>query len=184
MLLPSFVSAMAVLATTASAAGSHSAAGNKTLSPIATRGDGRPTNNVTLSWGSNDTADALVQVGLSMNHTAVVLEDVPDVSAIVCTSDSVRVAFSSRSAFETAQSMWTTLGNHFVMVTNQLGDCDAKFERGFFMADTQTLDFDQTVLIATATVERTDIVGCTCKPHDGILFRSCFELKKQKRRGR
>lgn len=49
------------------------------------------------------------------------------------------------------------------MITNHMGDHDAEFERGFFLADVETLSFASDTLTVKATVKRTDINSTSSK---------------------
>lgn len=170
MLSTYVVSWLAVMASTAAARGSvlRAAAGstkatpvtNTTLAPVPnqnTTGSCVPSTSVQLNWGTNETTNSLVQVSLAMNYSSVVLEDIQDVSSVDCDATSVTVVFSTQNEFDTAQTSWSALADHFVMITNHVGDCDAEFARGFFLADVQTLAFDASTLTVKASVEKTDI---------------------------
>lgn len=134
---------------------------NTTLSPI-TKGttptDGHiPSKNISLAWGLNETI--MMDVALAMNYSTVVLEDVPSVSKVDCdaTSKSVWITFNSSSAFDTIHTEWSALDDSFVLITNHMGDCDTEFERGFFLADVETLSFTASNMTAHVIAEKTDV---------------------------
>lgn len=167
------VSWLAVMASTAAggsvlrAADTSSIAptANTTLSPVPNQNatGSTPSTSVQLNWGTNDTTAAIVQVSLAMNYSSVVLEDIPDVSSVDCDDTSVSVTFSTQNEFDAMQTSWSALADHFVMITNHVGDCDAEFERGFFLADVETLSFDSNSLTVRASVEKTDISSTSSK---------------------
>ncbi|KUI63953.1 hypothetical protein VM1G_10694 [Cytospora mali] len=116
-----------------------------------------PTKNLNLAWQTPDNA-SLVAVALSMQHPAVVLEDVDDVASVDCTGQAyVSVTFKNTDAFNEALSSWRGLNDSFVFVTNHLGDCDAELERSFFVADTDTLASYEGNLTIIAQAEKKDV---------------------------
>lgn len=122
-----------------------------------------PTKNLNLAWQTADNA-SLVAVSLSMQHPAVVLEDVDDVTAVDCTGQaSVAVTFSDADAFDEALSSWSGLNDSFVLVTNHLGDCDTELERSFFVADTDTLASYEANFTIIAKAEKKDVYSTAGK---------------------
>lgn len=116
-----------------------------------------PTSNLNLAWQTPDNA-SVVAVALNMQHPAVVLEDVDDVTAVDCTGQaSVAVTFDNLDAFDEALSSWSGLNDSFVLVTNHLGDCDGELERSFFVADTDTLASYEANLTIIAKAEKKDV---------------------------
>ncbi|KAI3399309.1 hypothetical protein diail_7264 [Diaporthe ilicicola] len=116
-----------------------------------------PTKNLALAWRTPDEA-SLVSVNMLMQHPAVILEDVDDVTAVDCMGQtSVAVTFSDKDSFNEALSSWSGLNDSFVMVTNHQGDCDAELERSFFVADTDTLASFQSNLTIIAKAEKSDV---------------------------
>ncbi|KAF3760364.1 hypothetical protein M406DRAFT_353885 [Cryphonectria parasitica EP155] len=120
-----------------------------------------PKKNLSLAWQtpSNDSA---VSVGLTMQNSAVVLEDIDDVSAVDCTGQSsVAVTFNNTEAYTEALSEWSAMNSSFVMITNHLGDCDSELERSFFVTDADALTAFESNLTIIALAEKSDIVGTT-----------------------
>ncbi|CAK7207015.1 hypothetical protein SEUCBS139899_009823 [Sporothrix eucalyptigena] len=107
-----------------------------------------PSSGIKLHYGVG--SQSLVNVSLSMHHPAVLLEDIPSVTSVACSSSAISIVFNSSSAFTSAATHWI-LDPSLVLVTNHLGNCDAELERGFFVADAiETLNASLT-LIARAT---------------------------------
>lgn len=122
-----------------------------------------PTSNLNLAWQTPDNA-SVVAVALNMQHPAVVLEDVDDVTAVDCTGQaSVAVTFDNLDAFDEALSSWSGLNDSFVLVTNHLGDCDSELERSFFVADTDTLASFEANLTIIAKAEKKDVYSTASK---------------------
>lgn len=122
-----------------------------------------PKKNVSLAWQSTNN-DSLVTVGLAMQNTAVVLEDIEEVTAVDCTGNStVAITFNTTDAFNEAVSEWSAMNDSFVMITNHMGDCDAELERSFFVADSDTLASFETNLTIIAQAEKSDVVNTACK---------------------
>lgn len=122
-----------------------------------------PSKNLNLAWQTPDNA-SLVAVALSMQHPAVVLEDVDDVTAVDCTGQaSVAVTFSDIDAFNEALTAWSGLNDSFVLVTNHMGDCDTELERSFFVADTDTLASHESNFTIVAKAEKKDVYSTTRK---------------------
>lgn len=120
-----------------------------------------PTKNLDLTWQTPDEA-SLVSVNMFMQHPAVVLEDIDDVTAVDCMGQSrVAVTFSDKEAFDEALADWTGLHDSFVMITNHQGDCDSELERSFFVADTDTLALFESNLTIIANAEKSDVYSIT-----------------------
>lgn len=124
-----------------------------------------PKKNLSLSWQTPN-SDGLVSVGLTMQNTAVALEDVDDVIAVDCSGNSsVAVTFNNTEAFNDALTQWSGLNDSFVMITNHLGDCDSELERSFFVADSDTLGSFENNLTIIARAEKSDLVNTASKTH-------------------
>lgn len=124
-----------------------------------------PRKNLSLAW-QTPSQDSLVSVGLTMQNTAVALEDVDDVVAVDCSGNSsVAVTFNTTEAFNDALTQWSRLNDSFVMITNHLGDCDSELERSFFVADSDTLGSFEGNLTIVARAEKSDIVNTASKTY-------------------
>lgn len=122
-----------------------------------------PTRKLDLSWKTPDEA-SLVSVNLDMQHPAVILEDIDDVTAVDCIGQTrVAVTFSDKDAFDEALEDWSGLNDSFVMVTNHQGDCDAELERSFFVADTDSLAAFESNLTIIAKAEKSDVYSTASK---------------------
>lgn len=122
-----------------------------------------PKKTLNLAWQtpSNDSA---VSVGLTMQNTAVVLEDIDDVTAVDCTGQrSVAITFNNTEAFNEALSEWTSTNETLVMITNHMGDCDSELERSFFVTDADSISSFQTNLTIVALAEKSDLVNTASK---------------------
>ena len=96
-----------------------------------------PTKDVELAYlCDDDDVPGNINMKLQMNKPAVVLEEVEDVSGAVCGDDFVTVSFKDGDALEEALQDWKDedMKDGFFIVTNDLGNCDEEFERGFFLA--------------------------------------------------
>jgi len=80
------------------------------------------------------------------------LEDIDAITNVDCSANSVALTFSNSTTFAYTKQMWV---GKFIMVTNHMGDCDVELERGVFLVD--SLDFDDTSLVATAHSQMTDV---------------------------
>ncbi|KAK1984727.1 hypothetical protein LZ30DRAFT_585594 [Colletotrichum cereale] len=141
-----------------------------------------PATNISLHYGAAAAAAATPATGamgamgaestetqgsidmtLAFKNPAVVLEHVEAVAAVVCADDELTVAFSDADAFRSAVRDWTASadeGGGFVLITNHLGNCDAEFERGFFLATGLAADEDAlSVTVAASKEELADIAG-------------------------
>ncbi|KAK1996073.1 hypothetical protein LX36DRAFT_130423 [Colletotrichum falcatum] len=125
-----------------------------------------PATNVSLYYaGAGESAqqDGSIDMKLAFKNPAVVLEHVDAVKAVVCADDELTVAFSEPDAFREAVRGWTASADEggFVLVTNHLGNCDAEFERGFFLATgLAAVDEDAlSVTVAASKEELADVAG-------------------------
>lgn len=141
-----------------------------TLVPVTTTGGVRtagrnitPKKELSLAWQTPNN-DSAVSVGLSMQNSAVNLEDVEDIVGVDCTGQvSVAITFNNTEAFSEALTTWSSLNDSFVMITNHMGDCDAELERGFFVADSDTLASFETNLTIIAQTEKSDVANTASK---------------------
>lgn len=135
-----------------------------------------PKKHLNLAWQTPNN-DSAVSVGISMQNTAIVLEELDDVTGVDCTGQaSVAVTFSDTEAFNEALTAWGSLNDSFVMITNHMGDCDSELERSFFIADTDTLTSYETNLTIIAQAEKSDLVSTASKLLELYSFFLGFEL--------
>lgn len=128
-----------------------------------------PAKDLNLAWRTADNA-SIVAVAMSMQHPAVVLEDIDDVTGVDCTGQaSVAVTFRDADAFNEALTSWSGLNDSFVMITNHLGDCDSELERSFFVADTDTLASYETNLTIIAKAEKKDVYSTAREYSPGVI---------------
>lgn len=122
-----------------------------------------PTSNITLNYWPVTPADntSLISISLQMKHPAVLLEQIASISNVDCSPSSVSITFNETTAFTTTVAEWST-DTPFVLVTNHLGDCDAEFERGWFLVEAVSSDAGSLSIIATAS--RGDISTAAGKP--------------------
>jgi hypothetical protein len=123
-----------------------------------------PTSNITLNYWPVTPADntSLISISLQMKHPAVLLEQIASISNVDCSPSSVSITFNETTAFTTTVAEWST-DTPFVLVTNHLGDCDAEFERGWFLVEGVSSDAGSLSIIATAS--RGDISTAAGKPN-------------------
>jgi hypothetical protein len=117
-----------------------------------------------LPYGSN-TSGILITVNHTMRYPSVLLEAIASVSNVDCSDTSVAITFNDSSIFAATMVEWSN--GTFVLVTNHLGDCDAKLDRGFFLVD--SVSWDNTTLIATATSSKTDVNSTAGKSYSYFL---------------
>jgi hypothetical protein len=124
-----------------------------------------PTANVSLYYGSTAPEEpGSIHMSLSMDTPAVVLEYVAAISHVDCSKDSLAVTFNNPVSFEKALREWKNLKS-FVLITNHMGDCDAEFERGFFLATKVASGSSAlTILVTAAKEELTHLAGAYYRP--------------------
>lgn len=107
-----------------------------------------PSRNVSLSYGVGDRS--LVNATLAFQHPAVVLEDIPSVQSVNCSSNAIVVVFNSADEFASAAASWSS-AQSLLFITNHLGGCDAELERGFFVSNAvDTILASLTIVAKTA----------------------------------
>jgi hypothetical protein len=94
---------------------------------------------------------------LALKNPAVVLEHIETVIKVDCSPDSLAVTFNNSAAFADALKNWDVEGD-FILITNHMGDCDAEFERGFFLAKTITSS-NLTITVAASKEELPQLAG-------------------------
>ncbi|KAJ4421751.1 hypothetical protein N0V82_003595 [Gnomoniopsis sp. IMI 355080] len=96
-----------------------------------------------------------------MDHPAIVLEDVPSIQQVDCDlfSKSIWITFNKTTDFIAVTDHWTSLVDDFVLITNHLGNCDSEFERGFFLADVDTMVITPTNMTVHLFAEPTDAIS-------------------------
>lgn len=145
----------------AAVAQAQDATANTTLVPLSrtaatTVEEASPSRNITLNWESLNSTQ-MVTVALAMNYSTIVLEELAAVSFVDCSETSVAITFNETDEFTSAQTNWAALEDSFVLITNHVGDCDAEFERGFFLADTESMVFHESNLTAVVSAEKTNV---------------------------
>lgn len=139
------------------------AATNITLSPIVLNDTHStidyltPQNNVTLVYGLNTTE--YVNVTLTTDSFAILLEAISSLAAVDCSADSVSMTFDNVGDLGTAYSTWSGYDG-LVLVTNHMGDCDPEFERGMFVTGGFTSYAANLTLVASAQKKTVADVAC------------------------
>lgn len=123
-----------------------------------------PTNVVALNYGSS--GESLVNVTLHLETPGVLLEQIEDISDVVCSNETVVVTFNSSTAFNAAVAEWSA-SDSLILFTNHLGNCDVEEERGVFLASSITSD--NSTLAITALSEKKDVASTACKWEIGTL---------------
>ncbi|KZL84543.1 isoamyl alcohol [Colletotrichum incanum] len=120
-----------------------------------------PATNVSLHYSATETEEqGSIDMTLAFNNPAVVLEHVDAVKSVVCADDELTVAFSDAGAFNEAVKDWSESEEGFILITNHLGNCDAEFERGFFLATgLKSNDDELSITVAASKEELTNIAG-------------------------
>ncbi|CAN8099218.1 unnamed protein product [Discula destructiva] len=118
-----------------------------------------PKKNVTLDYGVDD--NTFVQIALAMQYETVVLEDVPSIKTVDCdmASKSVWITFDKTADFTTVTGHWRELVDSFVLITNHMGNCDNETERGFFLADIETMSITPANMSVRLFAEATDALS-------------------------
>lgn len=139
---------------------------NTTLVPVTTANstlqDAAPSRNITLNWASLNSSQ-MVAVALAMNYSTIVLEDLVAISNVECSASSVEVTFNDTAEFDHAQTQWVGLSDDIVLITNHMGNCDSDFERGFFLANMNSLMFDASNMTVIVSAEKTNVTNTACK---------------------
>ncbi|KAF9881521.1 isoamyl alcohol [Colletotrichum karsti] len=120
-----------------------------------------PAKNVSLYYSAADSEEqGSINMTLALNNPAVVLEQVDAVKSVVCGDDELTVSFSALEAFDEAVKDWSESEEGFILITNHLGNCDAEFERGFFLATgLKSNKDDLSITVAASKEELTNIAG-------------------------
>lgn len=135
---------------------------NVTLTPVTASSDVAgltPNVNVTLPYGYDTTGNSVVNIALTTISSSVLLESISSVTSVDCVSDSVSVTFDTADDLASAYSQWSA-HPQLVLITNHMGDCDTEIERGFFTADSYTMDADSMLLVATAQKSTINDIAC------------------------
>lgn len=135
---------------------------NVTLTPVTASNDVAgltPNVNVTLPYGYDTTGNSVVNIALTTISSSVLLESISSVTSVDCASDSVSVTFDTADDLASAYSQWSS-HPQLVLITNHMGDCDTEIERGFFTADSYTMDADSMLLVATAQKSTINDIAC------------------------
>lgn len=140
-----------------------SASDSATLAPVTIVSDDvnifTPQVNVSLPYGTQNTDQSLVNVNLTTAFPSLLLETLSTVVSVDCASDSVSVVFDNADDLESAYSEWSS-HSVLVFVTNHMGDCDTELERGFFTADSYTVDESSLTLVASTQKSSINEVAC------------------------
>ncbi|KAI8228281.1 hypothetical protein K4K54_002349 [Colletotrichum sp. SAR 10_86] len=120
-----------------------------------------PAKNISLYYSATETEEqGSINMTLALNNPAVVLEQVDAVKSVVCDDNELTVSFSGSEAFDQAVKDWSESDEGFILITNHMGNCDAEFERGFFMATGLTPSRDDlSITVAASKEELTNIAG-------------------------
>ncbi|KAF6825643.1 isoamyl alcohol [Colletotrichum plurivorum] len=120
-----------------------------------------PAKNISLYYSATETEEqGSINMTLALNNPAVVLEQVDAVKTVVCGDDELTVSFSDADAFDEAVKDWSESDEGFILITNHLGNCDAEFERGFFLATgIQHNKDDLSITVAASKEELANIAG-------------------------
>lgn len=140
-----------------------STSSNATLAPVTIVSDDvntfTPKTNVSLPYGTQNTDLSLVNVNLTTAYPSLLLETLSTVVSVDCASDSVSLVFDNSDDLASAYSEWSS-HSVLVLVTNHMGDCDTELERGFFTADSYTIDESSLTLVASAQKSSINEVAC------------------------
>ncbi|KKK19006.1 hypothetical protein ARAM_001471 [Aspergillus rambellii] len=140
-----------------------------------TSADIKPTSEISLYYQSVNSSSlgALVQADLQI--PSVVLENIQDLSSVVCSTESVTITFNSTTAYDQSYSTWPH--SDLLLVTNHLGNCDAEAERGLYQVS--SLAFDNRTLTITASTTETNLQ--TQAKNVAIAFGSSLASGSRKR---
>ncbi|OLN81031.1 hypothetical protein CCHL11_09995 [Colletotrichum chlorophyti] len=120
-----------------------------------------PATNISLYYSATEVEEqGSINMTLALNNPAVVLEHVDAVKTVVCGDDELTVSFSDSDAFDEAVKDWSESEEGFILITNHLGNCDAEFERGFFLATgLKSNQDDLSITVAASKEELNNIAG-------------------------
>ncbi|KAL0944692.1 isoamyl alcohol [Colletotrichum truncatum] len=120
-----------------------------------------PAKNISLYYSATETNDqGSINMTLALNNPAVILEQVDAIKTVVCDDDELTVSFSDAESFDEAVKDWSESEEGFILITNHLGNCDAEFERGFFLATGLKSNKDElSITVAASKEELANIAG-------------------------
>lgn len=140
-----------------------STSSNATLAPVVIVSDDAttfaPSSNVSLPYGSQLTDRLFVNVNLTTISPSILLESFSTIALVDCASDSISVVFDNANDLMTAYSEWS-IHSVLTFITNNMGDCDSEFERGFFTADSFTTDASTLTLVVSTQKSSINDVAC------------------------
>ncbi|TDZ99615.1 hypothetical protein C8034_v000034 [Colletotrichum sidae] len=123
-----------------------------------------PAKTISLQYSAAETEQqGSINMTLALNNPAVVLEQVDAVKSVVCGGDELTVTFSDPDSFNEAVKGWSDSEEGFILITNHLGNCDAEFERGFFLATDLTSDEAQLSITVAASKEDLQNIAGECE---------------------
>ncbi|CAL3972648.1 unnamed protein product [Diplocarpon coronariae] len=112
-----------------------------------------PKKDVSLHYEQDYADNSHMDVNHKMKYPTILLEEIASITKVDCTADSVTVTFNDTTVFAKAQSIWDSKRDKIIiLVTNNVGNCNAMHERAFFLAT--HVDFNPSILVATATSTR------------------------------
>lgn len=154
---------------------------NVTLTPVTAPSDDAagltPNVNVTLPYGYDATGNSVVNIALTTIASSVLLESISSVASVDCAEDSVSVTFDTADDLASAYGQWSS-HPQLVLITNHMGDCDTEIERGFFTADSYTMDADALLLVATAQRATISDIACEMMPLPLSNLRGYIAIKR------
>jgi len=119
--------------------------------------------------GESEGMPGQINMNLTMNYPAVVLEDIEAITSVVCGADNeeintLSVTFADSAAYSVALEQWD-IGKPIILIANddESEGCGAELERGFFVAETVSPDATKLSITVTAHKESIEAIADECE---------------------
>ncbi|RDA89886.1 hypothetical protein CP533_6245 [Ophiocordyceps camponoti-saundersi (nom. inval.)] len=145
----------------------------------------QPARRVSMLWVQGQ-GKGRVKVTSRMRWPTVLLEDIGAVRGVACEKGMVRVRFrddDDDDAFVRARDSWTA-HTRFVLVTNNLGACDAPAERGIYLANGSAVIVNLSERRLDVPAERIDFAEAARASEVTVKSVRVSPPKQQRRSGR
>lgn len=122
-----------------------------------------PYGNGTYSNVTVPEPQGSINMTLTTNNSFVALEYIESIIDVKCSKDLLTVKFSDSESFDIAAKNWESLEAALIIVTNDQGNCNSEFERGFFKVDDVKPNADDLSIACTASAQKIEEIASTCE---------------------